>query len=521
MTPERAILLLRISYRKPDGEAGETEGTPHLTAVPAKRPLALSKGIGRQEEDGRALAARLGWTITKVIVEDDTSAFKRRKVQLPDGSTGLRTVRPGFREAIDLLTSGTNDGLIADDLDRVARDPRDLEDLIDVVESRTPNIPVTSVTGSLRLDSDAGIAMARVMVTIANKSSRDTARRVARKHLELAAEGKPGGGGFRPYGFTAKDRTLIQAEADVVKEIAARILGDWDGWTTEQHAKIDPNVGETLTSIAKDLNRRSIPTATGVPWSDRSVRSVVSKASVAGLREHRGEVVGKAVWPAILEPARWEQVVARLAGRNRVVDLTLQRWLTGALRCPFCRFMLVGAQGNRGPQSVRYWCATPEGGCGKIAIKASLAEGEVERQILELLAQPDVLASLRTLADTEVTDTARAGLAEDEDQLRQMAGMWARREITFIEYTEARRIVEARVKESRALLVSRAPRVLRTLLAGNVAEGWKGLTPADKREVVLALVPGYDVMPHDPSMGNRFDPGRLVPFPEKPTEGGA
>jgi site-specific DNA recombinase len=173
--------------------------------------------------------------------------------------------------------------------------------------------------------------------------------------------------------------------------------------------------------------------------------------------------------------------------------------------------MLMGWQGNNGP---RYWCATPEGGCGKIAVKASFAEDEVERQVLELLAQPGILAGLRTLADTEATDTARAELAEDEAQLKQMAGMWARREITFIEYTEARRIVEARVKQSRALLVSRAPRILRTLLAGNVEDGWEGLIPSDKREVVLSLVPGYDVLPHDRSMGNRFDPGRLVPFPD-------
>ncbi|MEU0786986.1 recombinase family protein [Streptomyces sp. NPDC006173] len=511
MTPQRAVLLLRISYRKA-GEDAEAEQPDGTTVATTKRRLAVSKGIGRQEEDGRALAARLGWKIVKVIPEDDTSAFKRRAIRLPDGTTALRTVRPGFRAVLDGLASGEFDGLIADDLDRVARDPRDLEDLIDVVESPRPrpNIPVTSVTGSLRLDTEADISMARVMVTIANKSSRDTARRVARKHEELAAEGKPGGGGFRPYGFTAKSRTPIDAEVKIVREIAARLLGTWDGWTAEQRAKINPGVGESLTSIANDLNRRGLPTATGVPWSDRSVRSVVSKASIAGLREHRGEVVGKAIWPAILEPPVWEQVVARLAGRNRVVDLTLQRWLTGVLRCSNCQHMLRGWSGNNGH---RYWCATPEGGCGKIAVKASFAEDEIERQVLDLLSQPDVIRSLRTLADTERTDAARVELAEDEDQLRQMAGMWARREITFIEYTEARRIVEIRVKESRALLISRAPRVLRRLLAGNVAEGWEGLTPADKRDVVLALVPGYDVLPHDRSMGNRFDPGRLVPFP--------
>lgn len=488
MTPTRALLLVRIS----DDKAGD------------------SGGVGRQEEDGRALAARLGWEIAEVIVENDTSAYKRRRTKLPDGSTALRTVRPGFRAALDKLASGERDGMLAYDLDRVARDPRDLEDLIDVVESRRPHIPVMSVTGSLRLDDDSGIAMARIMVTIANKSSRDTARRVTRKHEALAAEGKPPGGGYRGYGFTAKGHEINETEAEIVREIAARILGDWDGWTEEQREQIDPEMGESLNSIAADLQARKVPTVTGAAWRDRSVRSVVSKPSVAGLREYRGEVVGKAVWDAIVPEERWEQVRARLAGRHRAVDLTLQRWLTGVLRCSKCGRMLHGWSGNNGR---RYWCPPSLDGCGKIAVKAQFAEDEVERQILELLSQPEVLQRLRTVADTEVTDEARTELANDEAQLRLMAGMFARREITFPEYQEGRRIIEPRIKESRALLTSRAPRVLRRLLAeDDIAAGWSGLAPADKREVVLALVPGYDVLPHDRSMGNKFDPGRLVPF---------
>ncbi|MGX1120666.1 hypothetical protein RKD37_006029 [Streptomyces ambofaciens] len=170
----------------------------------------------------------------------------------------------------------------------------------------------------------------------------------------------------------------------------------------------------------------------------------------------------------------------------------------------------MGWQGNNGP---RYWCAKPNGGCGKIAVKAAFAEDEVQRQVLELLGQSDVLARLRTVADTEVTDEARAELAADEDQLKTMAGMFARREVTFAEYREARSIIEKRIKESRALLTSRAPRILRRLLAAeDVAAGWEGLAPVDRREVVLALVPGYEVLPHDRSMGNKFDPGRLVPI---------
>lgn len=487
MKPTRAILLVRISDDKA-GDAG---------------------GVARQEEDGRALADRLGWNIAEVVIENDTSAYKRRKVKLPDGSTALRTVRPGFRSVLDKLASGERDGLLAYDLDRTARDPRDLEDLIDVVESKTSRIPVESVTGSLRLANDADVSMARVMVAIANKSSRDTARRVTRKHEQLAAEGKPGGGGFRGYGFTEKGHEVVEEEAEILREIGARILGDWDGWTDEQRAHINDEVGESLNSIAADLEQRGVPTATLVPWSGRSVGSVISKASVAGLRSHKGEIVGAAVWDAIIPRARWEEICLRLAQRAGTTDLTLQRWLNGVLRCSRCGRMLEGSHGNGGP---RYWCATPRGGCGKIAAKASFVEDEVERQVLDLLSRPKILHRLQRLATTEVSDQARQELAEDEAQLKELAGMWAKREITFAEYTEARGIIEKRVKESRALIVSATPRILRGLLADDVHAGWERLTPADKREVVLALIPGYDVLPHDRSYGNKFNPGRLVPI---------
>lgn len=504
MTPSRAVLLLRISYRKPEEEDEEQQTEAE------RRRAEFSKGIGRQEEDGRALAKRLGWTITEVIPEDDTSAYKRRKIKLPDGSIGLRTLRPGFRAALDGLASGEYDGLIADDLDRVARDPRDLEDLIDVVESRRPRIPVESVTGSLRLANDADITVARIMCAVANKSSRDTARRVARKHEELAAEGKPGGGGFRGYGFSTDGHQVIEAEGRIIAEIGARILGDWDGWTDEQRAKIDPEIGESLHSIAEDLQRRGVPTVTGAPWSGRSVSSVVSKASVAGLRSHKGDIVGPAVWDAIIPKEQWENLCLRLIQRAGTTDLALQRWLNGSLHCSKCDHTLQGAFGNGGP---RYWCIPKSGGCGKMAVKASFAEDEVERQVLELLGTPGILEQLRHAADSEATDEARKELAEDEEQLKQLARMWASKELGFAEYKEARNIIETRVKGSRALLVSRAPRVLRSLLAGDVQSGWLGLTPADKREVLLSLLPnGYKVLPHDRSHGNKFNPARLVPL---------
>ena len=154
--PTAAVALVRISD-DPDGRA---------------------VGVGRQEEDCRALAERLGWTIAEVIVENDTSAFSTRRTNDSDGLPVRVTKRPEFRRALKQLHSGRNDGLVVYDIDRLARQPRDLEALIDLAEVR--DTPVVAVTGSLDVSNSAGRAMARVLMAMANKSSEDTGRRVAR-----------------------------------------------------------------------------------------------------------------------------------------------------------------------------------------------------------------------------------------------------------------------------------------------------------------------------------------------------
>jgi DNA invertase Pin-like site-specific DNA recombinase len=472
--PSRAIALVRIS----DARGNDTAG------------------VDRQEQDARRLADRLGWTIAEIIVENDTSAFKRRAVRLPDGRKAMRVVRPGFRRALAMLESGEADGLIAYDLDRVARDPRDLEDLIDVVESETPRIPVESVSGSLRLANDGDVTMARVLVAVANKSSRDTSRRVTRKHEELAANGRPSGGGQRGYGYEPDGVTIRTDEAAIVQEMAEKVLA-----------------GESLYAIADDLETRGVPTVQGGPWTSRSVKSIVTGPRVTGLRRHKGRIVGEAVWPAILPRETWEAVCATLAGRSGGGN-QLHRWLTGVLRCGLCGHLLSGWTNTR-VQSYRYWCATPQGGCGKIAIDGPKAEAEIERQVIDYLSTPRILEQLRTVTSTTSAERSRQQIAEDEAQLQELAGMWARRSITLGEYTTARKVIENRLRESRAFLSAAAPGILRRLLAGDVAEAWGELGPHDKRDVVLTILPdGYEVAPHPKDKARVFMPERLLPICE-------
>lgn len=337
-----------------------------------------------------------------------------------------------------------------------------------------------------------------------NKASRDTARRVARKHEELAEAGKPGGGGVRAYGYERDGLTVREDEAEVIREMAARVLSSCTGdclGDCRSH-------GWSLHQVVDDLNARGVKPSRAQAWSSRSVSSILRGPRIAGLRRFRGEVVGEAVWPAVLDRETWNDLQALLSSRTGPTRRRFVRWLTKVLKCGLCERDLAGWQGNGGP---RYWCATPLGGCGRISITAELAENEVESQILKYLERPEVLRSLRSAYSSDALSAARSDLAADEQQLKELAGLWASRELSFVEYNEARRIINERIKSSRALVSSSLPAVVRTLLAGDIRAGWQDLTPADRRDVVLAVVPGYRVMPA--SRGRKvFEPDRLEPI---------
>ncbi|GAA0986902.1 hypothetical protein ENKNEFLB_01937 [Nocardioides aquaticus] len=475
-TPKNPALLVRISDDKAEDRAG----------------------VGRQEADTRALAVRLGWGTGEVFVENDTSAFKRRAVTLPDGSTGLRVFRPEFRRLLDAITVGQVDGLIAYHLDRVARDPRDLEDLIDAVE--LTRIPVDSVTGSLRLASDADITMARIGVAIANQSSRDASRRIRRKMDELAEAGTYSGGGARRYGYEPDGMTVRPDEAEVLRYAAHRVLE-----------------GASVTAVGRELDEQGHRPVKAQRWSSKTLGDQLRSARVAGLRVHRGEIVGEAAWPAILERDTWEQVLVALNSRRTYDNRReLAHWLGGLLFCDRCGHAL---QANFVREGVhRYWCHSGHrrGGCGRIAIQGEGAEREAERQVVEYLSRPDVAERLAEVTSRRGADRARTDLAADEHQLRDLSRMWAEKAITLDEYAEARKIIQARIDGAKAVQMAQVPEAARKVLAAaDPAAAFRSLNPTRKRETARVLLAslgykGWKVEPHDASKARRFDPSRMA-----------
>ena len=98
-----------------------------------------------------------------------------------------KVIRSDFERLLADLEAGTIQGIVVYDLDRLARKPTDLERIITIYD-RAPLVFAT-VQGDIDLSTPDGRTMARVMVAFANKSSMDTARRMARKKLEKAMNG--------------------------------------------------------------------------------------------------------------------------------------------------------------------------------------------------------------------------------------------------------------------------------------------------------------------------------------------
>jgi site-specific DNA recombinase len=443
-------------------------------------------GVERQEKDCRALATHLVWSVDKVYRENDTSAFKRRRIELPDGTAGLRVMRPEFRQLLAALSTGAHDALIAYDLDRVARDPRDLEDLIDVVEHH--GIAVRSVTGSLDLSNDAGITMARVMVAVANKSSRDTSRRVRAKYVQLAEQGLPGNGGYRPFGYTADRLHVVDEEAEHLRWAYAQVLA-----------------GKALRSILRGFTEREVLTTQGKPWSMQGLRYNLLAPRNAGLREHRKVVVGDAVWPAIVDRETWEKARAILAPRTQPVNSSARRYLlTGFLFCARCGGKLLpratDANGRR-----RYGCLPKqEGGCGGITIHCDSTHDLIRDLVLARLERDADLTPDRA---PDLTEELLARIATDEQRLDSLAEAFADDpDANPLELRLAGAKIRTRIRDTRAELAkqSLALTVPEPLL---VRAAWPGYDLQQQRAVVASLIERIDV---GPGTGGRFNPDRLM-----------
>jgi site-specific DNA recombinase len=440
-------------------------------------------GVGRQVADCRAEAERRGWPVAGEYVDDDKSAWSGK-------------VRPEYERLVADIPARRVDAVLFWHPDRLTRLPIEMETFIALC--RRSEVEVAWIGGELAGRDDDGLLLLRILSAVASDASAKTSKRIRRKNDERALAGLPTGGGSRPFGYRDDRLKTDPAEAQLVREAADRVMA-----------------GDSVRAIATDWNRRGVPTTAGSTWTVQTLRRALYSARLSGQREHRGAIVARGQWEAILTPDETARLRAILDERTRSRRRPVRRYLlAGLLRCGLCGAALISRPQANGER--RYVCAPGPGraGCGRTAIKAEPIEAFLAAAVLERLDSPALAAALAGAAEADAATAAeQQALREDEDQLADLARQWADRSITSPEWRTARDIIEARIAATRHQIerLSRSSAIDAFVGHSSALRATWATLPLDRqRSIVSAVLDRAIVRPAVRGRG-AFDADRIEP----------
>ncbi|POH60613.1 recombinase family protein [Arthrobacter glacialis] len=440
-------------------------------------------GVTRQLEDCRELAANHGWTVGDEYVDNDISAYKGKP-------------RPQYQRMLDDLAEGYRDAVIVYNMDRLTRQPMELEQFSRLCEQAGVT-QVKSVTADIDLGNDDGLFMARILAAIASKESGRKSERLQRKARQLAEQGLPNGGHHRPFGYEQDRMTVNEAEAEVLRQAVGRFLA-----------------GESSRSICVWLNNEGVQTTAGGPWQTVTLNAIFKSGRIAGLREHKGVVVADAQWPGIITPAQRQQILGHFETKKRTNTRAPRRYvLSGLLRCGKC--------GNKLFSSIRvdtrrYVClAGPDhGGCGRLTIVASPVEEFICAAVLMRLDTPEMADAL---TGRRAVDERQSSLLEtleaDRSQMQELSEMWAAKDISSVEWKAARDPIEARIRSTERQLAQASSSSALDGLIGTgeqLMTAWSMLNLDRQAAIIKAVLDYATILPG--TLGARtMDPARIQP----------
>lgn len=270
-------------------------------------------GVQRQFDDCMALAGRLGWDVAAHFDDNDTSAYKRRK-------------RPGYEALLDAMKAGEVQAVICWHTDRLYRRLGDLERLIEVAEAAKVDIR-TVQGGDLDLSTSAGRMVARILGSVANAESEHKGERHKAANDQKAAAGKWQTAN-RCFGYSMSGEPL-EPEASAVRKAVADVLA---GKSISGVARDWNNAGLKTTlagTVRVDPHSKKTVVVDGT-WNATRVRRVLVNPRIAGLKVHRGTIVGTGDWTPLVDPTVHRALVAMLSDPSRITCTSFERKYLGS-----------------------------------------------------------------------------------------------------------------------------------------------------------------------------------------------
>ncbi|MCU1692977.1 MAG: Site-specific recombinase [Frankiales bacterium] len=435
--------------------------------------------VARQERACRELAERLGWDVTAVFTDNDTSAYGKKP-------------RREYREMLEDVKGGRIDAVLAYHSDRLYRHPADLEELVRLAEAHSLQI-ATAQSGDLDLSTSAGRMVARILGSTARGEVERLAERTKAGKNDAASRGA-WNGGQRVYGYEVvpvAERApgepplrVVEAEAEVVRDVAERVLA-----------------GESLRGIARTLTEAGVTTTTGKTWTGSALRKVLVRPTTAGLRATGGEVVGKGQWEPLLSEDVWRGVVALLSDPSRKTTTRYTRTYLGSgiYLCGVCGGPLTGnttAGGGPGDRRAAYRCRTADRDGSSHVVRAVATLDEfVVSLVLERLSRVDAVAGIvPPRPDTAPLHVEAGALRE---RLDDAARGWAAGVLSQSQLTAATAELRARLEDVEARIGQANQGSALVGLAGpKAAETWETLL-LDRRRAAVDLLMTVTVLPRN------------------------
>ncbi len=477
-------------------------------------PNGTLRSVESQEEECRKVAAREGWTVGPIFVDNHRGASRHSRKE-----------RPAYGELRQYLAAGHADVLLLWEGSRAQRDLRDYLNLRDLCAERGVRYCYSGRTYDLTRTDDR--FSTGLDALLAEREADVTRDRVLRGKRTAAAAGRPAGKLLFGYTRTYDERgefvaqVIREDQADVAREAARRVAA-----------------GESCYSVAQDFNVRDIPTprrepllakadrltedaerneeqreellkqaaavraeAIALRWDLTQIRRLVTNPAYVAQRVHQGRVVGPGAWPAILKEKTYNECVDRISdpARRTQRDSTVKHLLSGAAKCGPCGGRMR-VQKNRG--FFAYLCTA--GFC--VSCKTGPLEDFVTEMVVARLSMPDILELLAGPGDD---DTAAAGQEAEElqERLNGFYDQAADNKITpeGMARIEARLLPQIADAKRRSRVVG-VPPLVRKVAGPDAAKRWEELTIGQRRELVSILV---DLKVGRTVQGSRFNPLRL------------
>ncbi|MGW0854148.1 recombinase family protein [Streptomyces sp. NPDC002690] len=473
-------------------------------------------GVERQKKECLPLISQLGWHVVEIYDDNDMSATDRRRK------------RKGYHRMLADMESGHIDAVVAWHPDRLYRQPRELEDLMDLLDN--PNLDVelrTARTGTIDLSTPDGRMLARIQVAVAKREVEHRRERILSKVEELVVAGKIHNSGHRAFGYdrhfdgTGERRKITH---ETVNEEEARWIRRWADRAL---------AGETMYSLVMDAVDNGVKTTTGGDFSHQAMRFMLKSGRISGRKEHKGVIRGKAVWPAIITPEKSDALRALLAEHSAEYkaefgerDSTARKYpLSGLPRCTCKIPHIVGepcscaaegrrhhrmSTGQRGDKIMGiYTCKRDTGGCGGRTIQIPDLEPLMEELLFKRLEKVEAAAE----GDPHDPRPAlEAKLARWEQRKAELEEELLDGDRPAREIRDAIDKLNVRMGNTRRVAAEYSVKAnLSEVSAAELRREWKGYSVARKQSVYRGLIKEILIHPATRPF-NRWNPDRVEVF---------